>query len=213
MHKIYPYLIIILGLSIISCQGESNIKSVKDDQGNVVESYAIDEAGLKHGVFKTFDTEGNLTEEAEYNHGKLNGYRRIFRSDKSMEIEEHYTDDVINGAYTVYYPNGGVELSGDYIDGEMNGQLQRYYESGNLMETVTMVDNNENGEFKEYYENGNIQWEGNYVNGENEVGLLKQYNESGDLIKKMMCDSLSICQTIWTIEKGDVKPINVFGDE
>ena len=213
MNRIYPYLIIILSLLICSCGGENNLKSIKDNQGNIVESYQVDETGLKHGVFKAFDAAGNLTEEAEYRHGKLNGYRRIYRTDKSMEIEEHYTDDVIDGAYTVFYQDGGVELSGDYTDGEMNGQLQRYFESGSLMETVTMVDNNENGTFKEYYENGNIQWEGNYVNGENEVGLLKQYNESGELIKKMMCDSLSICQTIWTIEKGDVKPINVFGDE
>ena len=67
-----------------------------------------------------------------------------------------------------------------------------------------MKDNNENGPFKEYYPNGNIHWEGNYLNGDNEFGILNEYNEQGELIKKMDCDSMAVCKTIWTKENGDI---------
>lgn len=211
MYQYIFYIFLTLVSLLPSCTTDISVKVVKDDNGKVIESYSIDENNKKHGIFKAFDENHRITEEAEYNHDTLNGYRRIFRQNGTIEIEEHYRDGVVHGAYTVFYPNGGIEISADYQDGKMHGLLYRYYESGEIMESVTMVDNEEHGTFKEYYENGNLQWKGNYVNGENEVGLLQQFNESGDLIRKMQCDSLSICQTIWTKEDGDVKPINVFG--
>lgn len=212
MIKLLNHIAILSLLIITACKTDPSIKQVRNEDNQVIESYTFDENGLKHGIVKLFDDKGILTEEAEYAHGKMDGYRRIYDADGRMEVEEHYKNDVIDGAYTVFYPNGGVEISADYIDGVMNGTLHRYYESGTIMETVSMVENEENGIFKEYYENGNIQWEGNYVNGENEVGLLKQFDESGELVRKMMCDSLSICQTIWTKEEGDITPIDVFGE-
>ncbi len=193
----------------LSCDHQPNLKITKDDQGRIIESYEINEAGQKHGVYKAFNASGTLIEEAIYADGKLNGYRRLYREDGSIEIEEHYQHDTSHGPYTVYYQSGAQEISTDYTQGKMNGMLHRYYESGKIMEEVKMEDNEENGPFKEYYENGNIQWEGTYLNGENEVGILKQYNENGILTKKMLCDSLSICQTIWTKEHGDIEPKNV----
>jgi len=204
-------LLLILSLLIISCDSNPDIKLIKDDQGRVIESYEVNEAGAKHGTYKAFNESGTQLEEAIYTEGKLDGYRRLYRDNGSIEIEEHYKQDVSHGPYTVYYESGAKEISTDYDNGKMNGILHRYYESGKVMEEVKMKDNEENGPFKEYYENGNIQWEGNYLNGENEVGLLMQYNESGVLTKKMLCDSLSICQTIWTKELGDVEPKNVLG--
>ena len=88
----------------------------------------------------------------------------------------------------------------------MQGLIKSYYPEGPLKEEVTMVDNEENGPFTEYYKDGTKEWEGTYLNGDNEFGLLKHYNDKGVLIKKMMCDSLAICSTIWTLEGGDVKP-------
>ena len=77
---------------------------------------------------------------------------------------------------------------------------------------MTFLDNLENGPFVEYYENGNVQWSGTFLNGDNEVGELLHYSEDGVLIKKMWCDSAAICQTIWTREKGDIVPKDLFND-
>lgn len=71
-----------------------------------------------------------------------------------------------------------------------------------------MVNNEENGPFTEYHENGQKAWEGTFLNGDNEYGLLQQYDEAGTLIKKMNCDSLGVCTTIWTLKDGDITPSN-----
>lgn len=197
----------------MSCGSDPTVTLIKDDEGRILESFEVNEEGKKHGIYKTFSPSGTLTEDAVYADGKLNGYRRLYRENGSLEIEENYVEDVSHGAYTVFYESGAIEISTDYDQGKMNGMLHRYFESGKIMEEVKMEDNEENGPFKEYYENGNIQWEGTYLNGENEVGILLQYDESGVLTKKMLCDSLSICQTIWTKELGEVEPKNFFDNE
>ena len=65
------------------------------------------------------------------------------------------------------------------------------------MEEVLFKDNEENGPFVEYYDNGEIEWKGSYLNGDNEFGILEQYDRTGVLIKKMECDSLGACITVW----------------
>lgn len=60
------------------------------------------------------------------------------------------------------------------------------------MEVVSFSDNEENGLFVEYYENGNLKVEGYYRNGDYEYGLLKLYDEIGELIKIMNCEN-GIC--------------------
>ena len=78
----------------------------------------------------------------------------------------------------------------------MTGKWKKYYESGALFEEVTFSDNKENGPFIEYYENGNLKAEGEYLEGDNEHGLLSLYNEKGELERKMECQK-GICKTIW----------------
>ena len=66
----------------------------------------------------------------------------------------------------------------------------------NPFNSNNFVNNDENGPFREYYKNGNIKAEGTYINGPNEQGELKEYNEDGELIKIMSCTN-GICNTIW----------------
>jgi antitoxin component YwqK of YwqJK toxin-antitoxin module len=134
----------------------------------------------------------------------LEGTRILYYENGKKEIEENYINGVMEGEYKSYYLNGEENVVAQFKNGVMTGMVKRYFESGTLMEEVTFEENEENGPFKEYYENGQIQWEGNYLNGDNEFGLLTHYNESGVIIKKMQCDSNAICQTIWTPEKGDI---------
>lgn len=178
--------------------------TVKDEMGNVIERYEVNEAQEKHGSYESF-IDGVLVERATYKDGKLNGKRNMFHKNGQVEIDENYINDQLTGTYTTYYEDGTVSQEANYINGKMEGMIKSYYKSGQLREEVLMVDNNENGPFKEYHENGKLKWEGAFLNGDNEFGLLKEYNESGELIKKMMCDSMARCTTIWTMEKGDIK--------
>lgn len=189
----------------VSC-GQQNFIEVKDESGLLKQKYQTNKEGVKHGVaFEYFDT-GELQIEENYKNGILHGPRKILFKNGNTEIEEMYEEGVIKGDYRVFYENGQLNIKANYKEGKMEGMLIRYFESGSIMEEVNMKDNEENGPFKEYYENGQVQWEGVYLNGENEFGELKQYDEKGTLIKKMMCDSFAVCQTIWDIERGDITP-------
>ena len=199
------YILIVLSLSLFSCMDNSMVE-IKDDDGNIIEKYSVNKDNQKHGPYIAYNEGGAMTETAEYANGKLNGERKIYDTDGNVEIIETYKSGVTDGPYSVLYPDGKVKFVTTYTAGVMNSIAKSYNPQGILKEEVTFVDNEENGPFKEYYDNGKMEWEGTYLNGDNEYGLLKNYNESGELVKKMMCDSMAICRTIWTKADGDITP-------
>jgi len=196
-------------LFLISCSQQEEVVTLYDN-GNVYERYRTNKDSVKHGMYKSFRPDGALAETANYANGILDGERTLVYENGNTEIEENYKNDKLDGKYKTYYPSGNLELEMNYEDGTITGNSVKYYESGKIMEEVTFDNNEENGPFVEYHENGNKKWEGNYAKGENEIGLLLNYDKEGVLVKKMMCDSLSICQTIWTLEKGDITPTQLF---
>jgi antitoxin component YwqK of YwqJK toxin-antitoxin module len=109
------------------------------------------------------------------------------------------------GAWKTFHENGQLKLEGEYIDNKMEGLWKGYYDNGGLKEEVHFKGNEENGAFIEYYKNGKLKAEGAYLGGDNENGLLKLYDETGELIKKMDCKK-GVCRTIWTKEDGEVTP-------
>lgn len=189
-------------LIFISCQ-KSNLVVKKDDQGRISEEYNIDADSLKHGEFTSY-INGVLVEKSNYEKGVLQGLRRLYHTNGQVEIEEIYDKGQIVDVYKVYFHDGTLAQEAQYENGMMQGMIRSYHKDGSIKEEVTMVANEENGPFKEYHPNGNLEWEGTYLDGDNEYGLLLNYNEQGELIKKMMCDSMARCTTIWTVDKGDL---------
>lgn len=184
----------------------------KYESGKVKEVFKTKENGtIKNGPYKKLTETGEIMEKARYEEDKLVGERIIFFKNGNPEIKEFYKDGVLDGEYNVFREDGSLLLKSNYANGTLQGISTKYFPDGNISEEVTFVDGEENGPFKEYYENGQVQWEGIYKNGDNEFGLLKQFDKEGTLIKKMMCNDMAICQTIWTFEKGDIeiKEINV----
>ncbi len=201
MHK---YLLLSAFL-LISCG--NNEVTISYENGKPKEIYSVNDENQKDGAYKQYREDGTLQEESNYVADVLEGKRKIYHPDgKNPEIVEFYYMGKLEGSYFVYYPSGKLMIESTYIDGKMEGLLSKYLESGELMETVTFINNEESGPFKEYHPNGKVQWEGTYLNGDKEFGLLQQFDEQGKLIKKMMCDSLGVCQTIWTPETGDIEP-------
>jgi len=205
MYKSATYFsLFILSFVFYSCAPEDVVTTFEN--GSTKEIYAVNDEGQKNGVYKLFREDGTLQEESNFKKDQLVGQRKIYFQDgKQIEILENYKDGILEGEHVDYYESGGKLIVSNYVDGKMNGLLTKYYEDGKVMETVTFKDNMEMGPFKEYYANGQVQWEGNFLNGDQEFGLLTQFDESGSMIKKMMCDSLGVCQTIWTPEKGDIE--------
>jgi len=211
MEKLSVLLSLVI-LVTLGCSNKSEVTTNYED-GSVQERFSINTDSLKHGLFTSYRPTGELAETANYENGILEGERKLIYENGKVEIEEHYINDKLHGKYKTFYPSGKLELEMNYQNGIIEGKSVKYYESGNLMEEVTFENNEEQGPFVEYHENGNKKWEGSYLKGENEVGLLLNYDQDGTLVKKMICDSMSICQTIWTLEKGDISPDKLFDKE
>lgn len=202
----YFYSLLIVSLCFANCKQSSNIIEIKNEQGIVIEQYQIDADSLRQGEAKVFDDEGKLFDVSNYVDDQLSGKRTIYYKTGSIDTEENYKNGVLEGNYTQYYENGQVMQTGSYIGGILSGAVTTNFENGSTKEMVTFENNIENGPFTEYYENGKKQWEGTYLNGDNEFGLLIEYDTLENVIKKMNCDSLGMCRTIWTKEEGDITP-------
>lgn len=154
------------------------------------------ESRLPHGLYMKTDSAGIVLEKGNMFQGQLHGIRELYYPDGKVKVRERYVMGQIDDLYEYFYADGKVELQGYYIDGAMYGLWKKFSNEGSLQEEVTMIANEEMGPFKEYYPNGTIQAEGNYLHGPNEDGVLKLYDESGQLQKEMFCDS-GRCYTIW----------------
>ena len=201
-----PYFTVCLMLvlwMLAGCDEESLVAVEKwQDSNRVLQRYLVDRDSLRQGEYERF-VEGVLRERCHYENDTLHGMRTLYDAGGRKEIEETYQNGSFAGPFRTYYPSGQVELLGQYVDNAMHGEWIKYYPTGQMMERVFMARNNENGPFVEYHENGQLKAEGTYANGDREHGLLKLYDDSGELMTKMMCDS-GICHTIWSRENGDV---------
>lgn len=163
--------------------------------------------GVREGRYLRFNADGQRVEEAFYRNDTLHGPRIFyFPGGDTLSIEQ-YRMGLFEGEFRQYYENGQLQLSGMYRLNEMSGEWRQYYDSGELKEVVTFQDNAENGPFVEYFRNGNLKAEGNYLNGDHEHGLLKLYDETGRLVRKMDCDK-GKCRTVWRAEGEEEEDVS-----
>ena len=202
--KAFILSIAIAGVVLLSCKPDNRIVQEYPDAG-MKEIYSIDKDSLIHGEKLVYLENGEfLYSKSNYDRGQLSGERYIYFPDGKVDVYEQYRDDVLHDTLKTYYPSGALQLIMIYDNGVLNGIVTKYRETGELMERVTFEGNEENGPFEEYHQNGQIQWKGTYLKGENEYGLLEEFDEIGEPIKRMMCDEMAICKTIWTKENGDI---------
>lgn len=204
--------IFLLSILFLTCKTDALQKqTVKTDYSSQI--YFIDQDSSKQGFFVELLLNGDTLSTAEYKDNKLNGVRKIFRESGEVQTIETYSADLFHGPIITYHPNGQMETKGSYSNNVLDSLFYSYFESGELKEKVIMKDNEENGPFEEYYKDGTIHWKGTFINGPNEIGDLLEYDEEGELIKKMVCGQYRgeyICQTIWNVEMGDQKPLLEF---
>ena len=192
---------------LFSCNRDIDFVKVKDDQGNLLEKFSVNtETQQKNGIYYRYFSNGSIEEVANYKNDVLDGQRVLFfKNGDTMTIETHQ-NDLFEGVYKTFYKNNTIESIGIYSKNQMSGIWKYYYDNGQLKEQVTFANNSENGPFIEYHKNGNLKAEGNYKTNEinedtdtKEHGVLKLYDEHGELEKKMDCD-FGRCKTIWTRE-------------
>ncbi len=158
--------------------------------------------GPKEGDLKSYYPGGGIMEEAHYKNGKLNGVRVLYDASGHVISKENLVDGLFEGSYTSYYPDGQIKSQGQYKHNEMDGDWSFYYPSGQLKERIAFEGNKENGPFIEYHNNGKLGAKGQYIDGDQEQGLLELYDTTGVLIRKMNCER-GICRTIWLKDSLD----------
>lgn len=194
-------------LAITACNSRLETVNTQDEYG-YTEVYQRDKEDYgKEGVYERYNEKNIKVEEAVYRNDTLSGYRILYYENGDTQVVENYVDGHFDGVFQAYYENGQLEINGTYNDNTMDGPWKRYYQNGQLMEIVTFRNNEENGPFTEYHENGKLKAEGSYLNGDNEHGELKLYDESGELIRKMNCEN-GICRTVWSRESSENETSN-----
>ncbi len=203
--KIYSFISVLVIFLLIGCKPTIETIEVEDEAGNVVEKYERRIAdNMRHGLYQMFDENGKVVELSIYQNDSLHGKRTMFFENGQPQYVENYVNGKFDDDYSSFYENGQLKLNGKYTNGAMNGEWKGYHENGQLKEVVQFVENQENGSFVEYHPNGKLAAEGTYLNGDNEHGELKLYDENGVLNKKMNCDK-GVCRTAWTRDTTETK--------
>jgi antitoxin component YwqK of YwqJK toxin-antitoxin module len=199
----YSFLFLFLLFTSCSEKPSTEIKVYNPEDNSLFEQYTLLlPDSIRHGVYRSFYPSGKTYEESEYKNGKLDGLRTLYFENGNPMVKENHKDGRFEGLFQSFYENGQLNLEGYYLEGSMEGEWRRYYDTGEVMEVFQLENNLENGPFVEYYRNGNLKAEGTYKDGDSEHGLLKLYDESGELIRKMNCVN-GACRTIWRKEQKE----------
>jgi len=200
MH--FRYIIIVLTALLTSCDPYDTIKEYEEN-GNLYRSYKIDKDSVLQGEYLVYYEDGTtLFEKSNYVNGQLQGTRELYFSSGEIEIQEYYQRDTLIDTLKVFHKSGELKQARPYVAGVLQGQVQTFYDTGIMKEEATFVNNEENGPFMEYHPNGQTKWKGTYLNGENEYGELTEFNDAGEVIRRLTCSASAICTTIWTLEDG-----------
>ena len=192
--------ILFLTFTTLGCKKSIEVVEIKNATGQIVEKYERRVAdNMRQGKYESFDENGNLMESAFFQNDTLHGKRTIYFENGNPQYIEQYVNGQFDDAYSAFYQSGQLKLEGKYSNGAMNGEWKGYHENGQLKELVLFSNNEENGPFVEYHPNGKLAAEGTYLNGDNEHGELKLYDENGELYRTMNCDK-GLCRTSWLRE-------------
>ena len=167
----------------------------QDEYGYTEKYFRRSSDYAKEGWYQRFDTQNRKVEEAYYLHDTLDGMRILYYNSGDTMSVETYRKGAFEGPFRAYHENGKKKAEGNYAANAMSGVWLSYYTDGALKESVTFRDNAENGPFKEYHPNGKIKAEGSYLDGDNEHGELKIYDENGELLRTMICNR-GVCRTV-----------------
>lgn len=172
----------------------------KNDRGQLERFQRRKDNQKREGLFQRYSAEGVLLEEAHYLADSLDGERKYFSVAGQLESIERYQNNKIHGKFQAFYPDGMVKIEQDFVAGALTGFSIRYYPNGQIQEKVQLKNNVEDGPSVEYHENGQLKTEGNYAPNEEGDGLengeLKEYDESGQLIRVADCQN-GMCLTKW----------------
>lgn len=182
-------------LSLSACRIEL-VKIIAPD-GRVEGKYKqIRRTEQRHGFYRLYHENGQLSLEMFYKNGKLQGETKTWYPNGHLESLAHVENDAYEGPFMYWYPTDTLKQEGTYINNDIEGNLKTYYPNGVLKEIVFFSESAENGPYVLYHQNGKIKEEGHFIEGPKLNGLILQYDGEGVLMRKLNCEK-NVCDTIW----------------
>ena len=133
--------------------------------------------GLKNGVSREMDEDGNIIGGALFSDGEKiangifdktgrqqNDWEYLYQ-DGSTKAKGMYENDKRVGKWVFYSPEGWVEQTGYYRNGEFDGKWNWFDVNGFVLRKESYHRGEEDGEFNEYDINKNLVLSGMYKNG------------------------------------------------
>ena len=155
----------------------------------------------KHGTFREFSKDGNVTKVEEYVEGELIEFatmrggrpvkveiRKDWYPNATERIVGTYKDGVPDGVFREYDPRGNVIASTVYAEGKVlsrgilddygyeQGFWQYLFENGATRSEGSYVDGKKTGPWRYFHDDGTIMEEGNFEN-DKPIGFWKWYYE------------------------------------
>lgn len=149
--------------------------------------------GKLNGSFKEYNDFGELILIELYQNGLINGKQERFNNQKIKISEANFINGIAEGEEKIYYDSGKLKIQRSYKQGKLDGTAKTFYENGNLEELSSYIKGIENGVSKDYYENGNVKLEGLTKNGKAH-GAFKSYFENGKLQYSGTIDTNSLAE-------------------
>ena len=121
--------------------------------------------GKLHGLWREWNAEGQMINQAKYRNGRLHGAFLQFRSDGSREFEVTFVDGVENGPFKRWFKNGKLWVKENYFAGKLDGVSKIFHSDGKLQIQSIYQSGKKNGLENSWYDNGKIRWEIVYEEG------------------------------------------------
>jgi len=134
--------------------------------------------GVKEGVYREFDKEGNITISKLYEkdkvyaeggtvdaQGRQQGQWKYFYNTGKVKAEGGYKNGQREGAWIFYYTNQQIQQQGNYSKNKPDGNWKWFFPDGKILRDENFKDGLENGTSIEYDEFSNVIAQGNMVDG------------------------------------------------
>jgi antitoxin component YwqK of YwqJK toxin-antitoxin module len=132
--------------------------------GTLIGEGIINEAGIKHGLWKEYFPNGTLKEEGIYDKGNRTGEWRFYHPNGQLEqIGSYNKEGKEDGIWTWYYATGSLLREDNYFNGKNDGHSVEYDEFGLVVAEGDYIENYREGKWKFNY--GDQLTEEEYLNG------------------------------------------------
>lgn len=170
--------------AIVLCNNNSLPKNYngvwKCCKGDKTISYGYGKNGKKHGVQKTWWTNGQMKEKIFFENGKKHGSFEKFNESGEIRYVANYFEGVKDGIEKKWWDNGNLKEEFTYSNGKKDGVVKKFDKNGEIVYVVDYVEGIKDGMEKSWWDNGNLKVKFLYQNGKKD-GFCYEWFENGNM--------------------------------